>query len=205
MVFAGECAEGVARADDMDYALCGLRRFFVGLSVMRIDVEIMLFQGEQCVAELTIGKIKNALCIEWFAHIANLKMQVGTGAASSAAAKSDDFASLYKFVFFYKVLGEVCVISFQTVGVAYNNQVAISACISHFAYYAHFAIEGCADGVAGSEGDVGALVVAMTAEFPTRSYMTFDGTRPTVKAVCKQQIYLSGQRCQCNGPPKAVL
>ena len=100
MVLAGESTEGVARLNDVYYALSGLRRLLVGLSVMRVDVEIVFFQGKQCVAELTIGKIENTLCIERFAHVTYFKMQVGTRASTRAAAKSDDFASLYEFILF---------------------------------------------------------------------------------------------------------
>lgn len=90
-----------------------------------------------------IGEIKYGRRVDSVSHIPGFEVEVRSGASSGASAETDRIAGLYHLVRLHEMLVEVSVYRFEAVGVAYDNVIAVSACLIISETY--FAIESGAD------------------------------------------------------------
>lgn len=65
---------------------------------------LVLVKGETIVVNMAINKVENLLRIDVYAHKTSLKMQVGTGAATSVSTQGDRGACFNILVRLYKEL-----------------------------------------------------------------------------------------------------
>ena len=116
--------------------------------------------GAQCV----VGEVENPFGVEGLVLEAYFEVQVRSGGASGAAAKSDDVAGIDHLSWLDKYFGQVPVDCLQAVFVAHDDQVAVAA---HRPGNAHHPRETGTDGVAGAEQDVDAPVWPLPSVAPS--------------------------------------
>ena len=78
---------------------------------MGIDVEIMLLEREDCVAQCAVCEVENAFWIERLAHVAGFEMEVWACRAACRASVADEFASLDNVAAIHDVFAQMPVIS----------------------------------------------------------------------------------------------
>ena len=110
--------------------------------------EVVFLQAEHIGADCTAREVKDALRVKGATLVAGLKVEVGAGAAAGAAAKTDNFSSPDRFASLYKQFGKMTVVGLQTVGVAQDNQIAVTSGAIAGGYADH-AVKSRFDTVAG--------------------------------------------------------
>lgn len=108
--------------------------------------------------DVLVREVEEQRRVDGFAEQAGFKVQMRTKRAARVATQSDWFAGLDLLIYLNQLLGEVTVDGFKTVVVADNYVLAIAAGI--VADDAHFAVEGCIDGIANIDFNVKTLVHA---------------------------------------------
>ena len=152
-------AQVVTAADSVIFCCC---QGFLFLVVF----ECRVFGNQVLVIPDVAGReIDNQFRIDGVAQIARLKMQVRAGGAAGVASQADRFAAIDAHVFVHQDLGQVCIDGLQSVVVAYNHIVPVSACF--VVNDAHLSSKGRTDSVADLYLHIRAVMetVAAWAEF----------------------------------------
>ena len=191
-VFCRKSAQRVARTYGVRHSLrCGNRLLF-GLSVVRIDAEIVLLDREDGVAQSAVLEVDDALRVERLAHVSGLEVQMRPGAASGVAAVADYLASLDHLVGVDVVLGQMPVVGLEAVGVSQDNQIAVAARPSRKLGYAHLAVEGGPHRRPDGQRNVGASVGPCAPEGVARPHLADNGWHKRVQRVDQKNVDLVG-------------
>ena len=117
--------------------------------------------GEEITRDVLMLKVEHEGRVDGYAAEACLEVEVRTCGAAGVASESDGLSGADNLVGLDELLRHVAVESFEAVGVADDDVVTVAVGVE--VNHAHFAVEGCADGVADIDFDVQTVVVTSPA------------------------------------------
>lgn len=142
----------------------GVGQILAGVFGVGVGVEVtspgvgVLVEGVFVGVDGLVGEVENCRGVDGVSHEAGFEVEVGAEGAAGVAAEGDGFAGFHILIVFHKEFREVTVYGFEAVGVTEDYVVAVAFALEVGQTYA--AVEGSADGVAGLQFQVNALVDA---------------------------------------------
>lgn len=176
------------------WILEGSQRLLVGHAIMGMAAEIVLLERERFGTQCPILEIEDTLGVEGLAFVACLEMEMGSGAATSAASIANHVASSNGVAAMNQGLLQMSIVGLKSIEVSNDDKVAVTSRMFRWHDDPYHTIKSGVNVVTDTQRDVYTFVGMSSTIFESRTHLPSTWEAVDMQRVNQQKVDRIGQR-----------